>query len=267
MRRLKKFGLLLLFLFMVASTLLYVLQEKIIFLPTSLPQDYEYSFSEPFEEFFLESQDGARLNALHFKRAAPRGVILYFHGNAGDLSRWGAIATYFVKENFDVIIMDYRGYGKSTGTLGEQQLFSDAQLFYDYTKRHYQESDIIIYGRSLGGAIATELASKNTPRHLLLETPFYNLYDVAKDRFSMLPLKFLLKYRFPSNEYIQKVKAPIAIFHGTEDSVVSFESGKRLYEAAPGKKQFYTIDGGEHNNLIEYASYREALAQELSRTE
>ncbi|NNE03974.1 MAG: alpha/beta hydrolase, partial [Eudoraea sp.] len=115
------FGVLIVFIIFAAS-MLYFIQEKLIFLPTKLPVDFEYSFQYPFEEVFLTAEDGAVLNALHFKNKDPKGVILYFHGNAGDLSRWGQIATYFVKKNYDVVIMDYRTYGKSTGVLSEEAL-------------------------------------------------------------------------------------------------------------------------------------------------
>ncbi|MDT0607522.1 alpha/beta hydrolase [Croceitalea rosinachiae] len=244
--------------------MLYFLQEKFIFLPTKLPQNHVYQFSESFEEFFLNTPDGATLNGLHFKIEDPKGVILYFHGNAGDLSRWGEIATYFVKKSYAVIIMDYRTYGKSTGKLSEKHLFSDAQLFYNYALENYREKEITIYGRSLGAAIATQLASKTKPSKLVLETPFYNLYDVAKTRFSFLPLKLLLKYQFESNRYIQKVNCPITIFHGTEDAIVPYESGASLYRAANEPKEFITIEGGGHNDLVQFSTYQKNIGNALS---
>ncbi|NNC34024.1 MAG: alpha/beta fold hydrolase [Croceitalea sp.] len=264
MQKLKRVGLGIGSLFIIISLMLYFLQEKLIFLPTTLPQDYEYSFSEPFEELFLETDDGARLNALHFKRDEPKGLILYFHGNAGDLSRWGAIATFFVQKEYDVLVMDYRTYGKSTGNLNEVSLYADAALFYQYAKQRYKEDDIIIYGRSLGAAIATQLASVTQPAKLLLETPFYNLYDVAKDRFGMLPIRQLLKYEFKSNKYITKVTCPIRIFHGTEDRVVPYASGQELFKTiAQSDKRFYTIDNGAHNDLAEFEGYLKAIELEL----
>ncbi len=244
--------------------MLYFFQEKFIFQPSKLDQDFQYTFSEPFTEFSMETTDGAVLNAIHFKRENPKGVILYFHGNAGDLARWGEIATFFAKKEYDVVIMDYRTYGKSTGKLKEELLFADAQLFYDYLLERYAEEAIIVYGRSLGGAIATHVASNNTPAKLLLETPFYNLYDAAKYRFSFLPLKLLLRYTFESNKHIQKVKCPIVIFHGTEDSVVPYESGKRLFEEGPSPKKFITVPLGNHNDLASFPEYQESIDNALS---
>jgi len=244
--------------------MLYFLQEKFIFLPSKLNQEHVYQFSEPFQEFFLNTEDGAKLNGLHFKRDNPKGVILYFHGNAGDLSRWGEIATYFAKKEYDVIVMDYRTYGKSSGKLSEEHLFSDAKLFYNYALEGYSEEKIIIYGRSLGCAIATQLASKTNPSKLVLETPFYNLYDVAKARFPFLPMKSLLKYKFESNGYIQKASCPVTIIHGTNDAVVSYDSGKKLFEKAVTTKEFITIEKGGHNNLAEFSQYHENIDKALS---
>lgn len=260
MKRLRKLLAWVLALYLLLTTMLYFLQEKLIFLPTELQQDYSYSFQETHEEFFLTTADGAKLNAIHFKKENSKGLILYFHGNAGDLSRWGTITSFFVKKGYDVIVMDYRTYGKSTGKISEQALFDDAQLFYDYALKQYTEDAITLYGRSLGTGIATHLASKNNPTKLILETPFSSLMDVAKNRFSFLPLKWLLKYQFLSSEYIQKVNCPITVFHGTEDRVVPYESGVDLYESIPVKsKKMYTIDGGHHNNLIEFDVYLDGI--------
>ncbi|MCK0157891.1 alpha/beta hydrolase [Cellulophaga sp. F20128] len=236
--------------------MLYFLQEKLIFMPTTLAHDYEYTFSKPFQEFNLFAEDGAQLNGLHFKAERPKGVILYFHGNAGDLSRWGEIASFFVDKQYDVIVMDYRKYGKSTGKLSEKVLYTDAQLFYDYSLQHYEEHEITVYGRSLGTGIATQIASVNKPNKLILETPYYSLVSLAKNRFSFLPIESLLKYKIPSHKFIQQVACAIVIFHGTDDRIVPYSSGKRLYESIPhSKKQMITINGGAHNNLIQFDAY------------
>ena len=242
------------------GTALYFIQEKILFQPTVLEQDFVYKFSSPFEEVFLKTEDDAILNAIHFKTENSKGVILYFHGNAGDLSRWGLIAEYFVKQQYDVFIMDYRTYGKSTGTLSEKVLYEDAQLCYDHLLKNYKASDITLYGRSLGTGIAANVASKNNSKQLILETPYYSMVDVAEYRFPIFPVKYLLKYKFPTFKFIKNVQCRIAIFHGTDDGVVPFESGKKLYDELTEKKaEFIQIDGGNHNNLIDFEEYRKRI--------
>jgi len=242
-------------------------QEKLIFLPSVLDSEYAYQFSSPFEEFTISASDGAALNALHFKHDNPKGVILYFHGNAGDLSRWGNMAIPLVNRGYAVIIMDYRTYGKSTGKLSEQALHDDAELFYAYAEEYYGILPILLYGRSLGTGIATQLAAKKAPEQLILETPYYSLVDVAKDRFPFLPVQWLLKYKMESFRYISKVRCPITIFHGTSDGVVPYESGEKLYEEIAGAdKQFFTIKEGEHNNLAQFDTYQNGLSQVLGES-
>ncbi len=239
---------------------MYLLQEKLIFLPTQLPQEHTYTFEQPFTEFFLEAKDGSKLNALHFEVENPKGVILYFHGNAGNLDRWGEITSFFTQFNYDVVVMDYRTYGKSTGKLSEKSLYKDAQLFYDYILKRYPENEITVYGRSLGTTFATYVASTNQPKKLVLETPFYSMTNVAKKRFPFLPVAQLLKYRFPTNTFINKTNCPVVIFHGTDDSVVPYESGKKLSETLPKDRlNFITIPEGGHNNLIEFQQYKDSI--------
>ncbi len=263
-QRLKSAFVIVITIYIMIGASLYFFQEKLIFRPTTLPQDFIYNFSKPFEELFLNAEDGAIINAIHFKTEKPKGVIIYFHGNAGDLSRWGKITEFFVEKNYDVFVMDYRTYGKSKGTLSEQALYNDAQMCYDYVLKHYQETEIIVYGRSLGTGMATYLASNNNPKQIILETPFYSLADVAKGRFPLFPIKKLLKYDFPSYKYIENVSCPISVFHGTEDTVIPYASGIKLFNKMnQDKKMFFTIKKGEHNNLIEFDSYREQIQKIL----
>ncbi len=265
MRILKKSILVVGFVFAFVITLTYFMQEKLIFLPTKLPLDYVYNFEHSFEEFFVETGDGARLNAIHFKTENPKGVILYFHGNAGDLSRWGVITSYFTQFDYDVVVMDYRTYGKSNGKLSEKALLTDAQLFYNYLLKKFQEDEIIVYGRSLGTNLAVFVASANNPKGLILETPFYSMEDVAKSRFPILPVKYLLKYKFKTHNYIGDVNCPITIFHGTDDAVVPIESCKKLTAIIPAEQlDFVVIPRGNHNNLMEFPAYQEKIDKLLN---
>lgn len=245
--------------FVICGTL-YFFQEKFIFRPTILSQDYTYKFTHPFEELFLKAEDGGIINAILFKNKQPKGVILYFHGNVGDLSRWGAITEYFANKNYDVLVMDYRTYGKSSGNLNETLLYKDAQMCYDYLKATYNENSITVYGRSLGSGFATYITSKNNPKQTILEAPYYSIEDVAKKRLPVFPLKYLLKFEFPNYEFVQSIKSPLYIFHGTDDAVVPFESGKKLFDKTfKVNSDFIIIPKGSHNNLNEFAVYKEKL--------
>lgn len=251
--------------FLLFISLLFVMQKKLIFLPSKLPQDYSFKFKQPFKEFFLETNDGAKLNAIHFKNENPKGVILYFHGNAGDLSRWGKVTSFFMNFEYDVVVMDYRTYGKSTGTLSEDFLLKDAQLFYDYLKNEWEESQILVYGRSLGTNIAAFIASKNNPKKLIMESPFYSLEDVAKSRFPFLPVRYFLKYKFPTYQYITEVACSIVIFHGALDGIVPVASGIKLSKEIPTNRlEFINIEDGDHNNLMEFRDYQLKIEEILN---
>lgn len=248
-------------LYVMIGGLLYAFQEKLLFLPEPLDKDYAYSFEYPFEELFLKTDSDGLINALHFrvKNADPKGVILYFHGNAGNLSRWGTVTEYFVEKQYEVLVIDYRTYGKSKGQLKESYFYSDAQHSYNYLKSFYDESEITLYGRSLGTGIASYLASTNMPKQLILESPYYNIADVAENRFPVFPVKSLLKYEFPNNEFLPQVQCPTTIFHGTEDHVVPYSSGKKLYELGLKNVDLIPIEGGGHNNLINFDQYHKGI--------
>lgn len=263
-QRLKAAILVFVALYLMIGTALYFLQEKIIFRPTVLNQTYVFKFSHPFEELFLKTDDNAVINAIHFKAENPKGIVLYFHGNAGNLSRWGKITEFFVEKGYDVLVMDYRTYGKSKGVLSEQALFNDAQMCYDYVKERYKEDQITVYGRSLGTSMATYIASRNNPNQLILEAPFYNIPDVAKYRFPLFAIEQLIHYKLPTDEFINEVSCKITIFHGTDDFVVPIKSGKKLFKSGPKKlTSFIKIENGSHNDLVKFESYRKAIKRLL----
>lgn len=254
----------LLFVYLLGALLLYKFQEKFIFLDGELAQDYVYQFKRPFEEVNLTASDGANLNAVHFKADSTKGLILYFHGNRANLTRWGGIVEDYVKLNYDVLVMDYRGYGKSVGERSMEKLLSDAELFYQYTLTLYPENEVTIYGRSIGTGIASWLAGKHQPKRLILETPYYSLASVAKRYYPIYPPQLALRYNFQSSKYLKTADCPVYIFHGTEDTVVPYKSAKRLYDSLPsGQGQFISIEGGEHKNLVEFEVFREGMKEIL----
>ncbi len=261
---LKKMILLIFGLYILLLAGLYFFQEKLIFRPKKLAKNYSYSFDKKFEEVNLKTDDNSSINALHFKVENPKGIIVYFHGNKGNLERWGTISSQLTTYGYDVFVMDYRGYGKSKGELNEKNLYLDAEQCYTYAKQFFSEEKIIVYGRSLGGTFATYLASKHKPQQLVLEGCFSNLENVAKFHVPFVPTA-LLKYKFPSDDYIAKVTCPITVFHGTEDTVISFKGGKKLFGSIQTTiKEFVTIEEGGHNNLPEYEIYKKKIKMLLN---
>jgi alpha-beta hydrolase superfamily lysophospholipase len=237
-------------------------QERMIFYPEVLPPGFRFHFPVPFEEINLKVE-GATINTLHFKTADSKGVIVYFHGNAGSLSSWGSVAPDFTNRGYDVFIADYQGYGKSTGRiLSEKMLHNDAAAIYSYIKNRYPEDRIILYGRSIGTGIACHLAMQNKPRMLILESPYFSLKDIANRFIPFMPavlIDKIFKYPLRTDLWIPNVACPVYLFHGTEDEIIPFNSSVRLIPLIRTEHELIAVPGGGHNDLIEYPVYHDGL--------
>lgn len=252
-------------LYLFVGVLIFLFQERLIFLPEALEPNYQYAFDAPFKEYNITMNDGASLNALHFQVPEPKGLILYFHGNAGNLARWGEIVIPFTDYGYEVLVVDYRGYGKSNGKRSKSRMISDSDVLYNFALKIEKEDRLILYGRSLGSAFASHLAGKYAPARVILETPFYSLCDVAKDLLPMYPTTLLLDYNFKNYQSLKGVQSPVSIFHGTEDEVVPFESGRKLFESIDSsEKVLIKVEGGHHNDLSTYEVYWNSIEQILN---
>lgn len=261
---LKKILVGLLGIYIVVMAGLVMFQQKLIFRPEKLDANYQFAFDHSFKELNFMRADGAILNALYFTVADPKGVILYFHGNKGSLKRWGAIASAFTQYGYNVMVMDYRGYGKSLGKLSEVNLQNDARFFYKALQQQFPEEQILVYGRSLGTHFATLVASENQPQRLILESPFTSMMDVAQARFPIIPVRYFLKFPFNSSQCMGKLSCPLTVFHGTADKVVPYSLGRQLFgQAACADKTFITIAGGAHNDLAEFKEYTTEIERVL----
>lgn len=242
--------------------LAYLFQEKLMFFPEKLPDDYVFSFENKYEEINFEIEKNVTINSLLFTVQKPKGLILYFHGNAGCLRSWGELAQEFTKYNYDILIIDYRTFGKSTGKLSEKALLLDGQYIYHKMKSKYEEEDIIIYGRSIGTGIAAFVASSNNPKQLILESPYYNFPDMVKKIYPFLP-GFLVRYKLRNDLYIRNVSCPISIFHGTNDEVIYSGSSLKLKKLLKKSDSVFLIQGGRHNDLSDFQEYNICLARIL----
>ena len=251
--------------YLIVCLYLFFTQERIIFYPTVIAHDFAYPFTRPYTEEFLPVA-GATLALVHFTQPNPRGVVLYLHGNADTLRNSDTFAERFIRCGYDVILFDYRGYGKSTGSItNEADLHRDAQAVYDYVRQSYDEDQIIIYGHSLGSGFAVPLAATHSPRMLILESPYVSMEDLTAKRMPYIPL-FLLKYPLRSDQWIGKVRCPIYLFHGSNDGLIPYNSSERLQAYSSAPTQLIRIDGGGHANLVSFAVYRTALDRILLAT-
>ncbi|RZK96172.1 MAG: alpha/beta fold hydrolase, partial [Hymenobacter sp.] len=217
--------------YVVACTWLYFKQEALLFYPRKLPASYQFKLPGHYAEVPIKTPDGAQLSGLLFRADAAEGLVFFLHGNAGSLAEWGQLAPTYVAQGYDVFLLDYRGYGKSTGTISSQaQLLNDVELAYQQVIMQYEESQVIIAGYSLGTGPAAWLAARHRPRRLLLHAPYYSMADMAARTISVWPLlpDFLLRYPLPTNEFIQQVSAPIVLVHGNQDNLIPYNSSVRL---------------------------------------
>jgi pimeloyl-ACP methyl ester carboxylesterase len=241
----------------------YQLQEKFLFHPAKLKQDANFSFSIPFREVNIPVDNSTKYNLVQFAHAGQlRGVVLYFHGNKGNIERYAPAANLMTRHGYEVWMIDYPGYGKSTGKFTEQVAYELALQLYKMARVQFSPDSIIIYGRSLGTGIATQLASIRDCKRLILETPYYSFPSLARTYLWMYPVNSMIKYKFPTGEYLQNVTAPVSIFHGTNDAVIPYRNALRLKKTLKPGDQFFTITGGRHNNLaslIEMTSKLDSL--------
>jgi pimeloyl-ACP methyl ester carboxylesterase len=239
----------------VLSILVYFFQEKLIFKPEKLKQDFLFKYDIPFREYFFDIEPGVRINGLHFFREQPKGLILYFHGNTRSIKGWARYAKDFYRYDYDVILLDYRGFGKSTGKRGEKEMFHDMQFIYDELKQTYDENQLIVYGRSLGSGFATKLASDNQPRYLILDSPYYNFIRVIERFMPILPIRLVLRFQLRTDKWIRNVKCHTYIIHGTKDRLIPIRHSEALQKINPGKITLIRIVGGRHNNLTSFDEY------------
>ena len=242
----------------------YFFHDQLVFQARSLPQEYKFIFEQEFKEFTINTHDNEHINALLFRTSQPsKGLILYFHGNANNLQRWGNYAVDFTKLGFDVLMTDYRGYGKSSGTPSEKYLYSDALTILHWAQQNIKHDRIIFYGRSLGSAIASQLATVYNPDLLILETPFDELsgaiYPIIRPVLKFLPQR----YYFSNKTSLANVTCRKVIFHGTQDWIVPLSSALRLKPLLHGGDKFVIIDGGGHRNLRNFKEFHLALAEAL----
>ena len=252
-------AIILLYVFVIA--MIYFFQDKLIFQSVKLSETYKFKFETAFDEYSVKTPDGESLNTLHFKteNAQVLGLIIYFHGNADNLKRWGKYAVDFTNLGYDVLMIDYRGYGKSSGIPSEENLYKDADLVWEWANEKFDYPKWVIYGRSLGAAIASHLAVKTNPDLLGLETPFDDLNGASAAK--LIPYK--LKYKFATKDNLAKVDCKKILFHGTQDWVVPISSAKRLKPLLKKDDQFVIIPKGGHRNLRKFEAFHEKLKEFL----
>jgi uncharacterized protein len=239
---------------------LYVGQERLLFRPHVLPANHAFALPNVSERSI--AVEGASLSALHFRQPAAKGIVFFLHGNSGSLANWMTSTDLYERTQFDLFMLDYRGFGKSTGSVeSELQLHKDVRTAWDAIAAEYAGRKVIFFGRSMGTGLAAHLATQVNPDLLVLVSPYESIMAMASERFPLIP-SVVLRYPLRTDLALAKVQATTLILHGSDDEFIRLKHAVALTLHQP-KARLITIEGAGHNDIHTFAGYIAALENEL----
>ncbi len=238
--------------YLVLLIIVAAFQSRLVYFPYRSIAVTPGAIGLPYKPVRFDASDGTRLSAWFIPADNARGVILFCHGNAGNISHRLESIQIFHRLGLSTLIFDYRGYGDSEGKPDEQGTYRDAEAAWRFLvdEQGVSTNDIIVFGRSLGGCIAAWLARKHTPRALILESTFTSVPDVAAKLYPFLPVRLLSRFSYNAREYVREVNCPVLIIHSRNDDIIPFSCGKRLFEAANEPKEFVQISGSHNEGFL-----------------
>ncbi|RMD70539.1 MAG: alpha/beta hydrolase [Gammaproteobacteria bacterium] len=231
----------------------YLFQDRLLYLPTREVFATPGDIGLAFEPVILRTRDGLKLHGWFIPRAHPRATLLFCHGNAGNLAHRLESLRIFHDLGLSVLIFDYRGYGRSEGRPSEEGTYWDAEAAWHHLTRGrgIAPGDIIVFGRSLGGAIAAHLAARRAPKALILESTFTSLPELAAELYPFLPAKWLTRFRYDTRGALKDLRSPLLIIHSREDEIIPFHHALSLYRTAPPPKALLAIHGSHNGGFRE----------------
>lgn len=219
-----------------------------------------------FDDVTLTTEDQVQLHAWFIPHSRSRSVVLVCHGNAGNISHRMETIRVFHRLGQNVLIFDYRGYGQSNGEISELGTYQDAQAAWTWLReKGFAPEQIIVFGRSLGGGVATELAFRQPVGGLILESSFTSIADMGAELYPWLPIRWLTRTRYDNLSRISQISSPLLIIHSEDDELVPFHHSQRLFERASSPKYFYRLNGDHNNGFRLSPGYEDALRDFLSR--
>jgi len=236
------------------ALLLYIFQSHLIFYP-GIGREIIATPTQiglPYEDLHLKTSNGMSLHGWYIPAPQPRGTVLFLHGNAGNISHRLDSVQMFHRLGYSTLIFDYRGYGKSGGTPTEQGTYRDAEAAWRYLieQRHTPACRIVLYGESLGGAVAAWLAARQKPAALVIASGFTSVPDFGQRIYPYIPVRWLARFRYDTRENLRSVTAPVLIAHSPQDEIIPFEHGRALFAAANPPKLFLELAGGHNDGFI-----------------
>ena len=257
--------------FLVALLSACHLQEKFIFVPTTLPENYSFHFDDSFEELNIVNSKGISLNGLHFyaqNQEKSKGAILFLHGNADNIAQWGKFHRFYTQQGYDFFVFDYQGYGKSGGKIkNEQQLYNDIHLMVEHILQSFEKQQITIIGYSIGTGLAAESAYHFDIKNLVLVAPYFNFKQLVKEKAPFAP-NFLLRYHIPTNKFLSDLlqkseNTKIMVIHGKRDNLIPVTHSQQLSNLFQEKIQVWQLDCCGHNDIMLHEDFYKIMAYYL----
>lgn len=253
--------------YIVLVLLLYLIQDHMIFFPDKTVAYDPSAVNLQWEDARFETEDGNELHGWYIPHKESEKILLFSHGNAGNISHRLGFLEMLYSEGISTFIYDYRGYGNSTGRPDEKGLYKDIQAAWTYLtgEMGYEEGQVILFGKSLGGSVSAWLAQSVKPNGLILDSAFTSARDVASDVYPFIPSR-LVHSEFTTIDYIRNITVPVLIMHSPDDNIIPFRHGEELYEAASEPKYFIELSGGHNDNfMVSGKQYFEALKRFINR--
>lgn len=245
-----------------AAAALWMGQEHLLFKPVSLAPDVRLSDEPDVSERFVEVP-GARLSVLELRLPDPKGVVFFLHGNSANLKAWFIDGSLYRRANLDLVMMDYRGFGKSTGRIeSEAQLHDDVEAVWQSVAARYRGRRVVVYGRSLGTGLAATWAAAHQPDLTILVSPYSSMRDLAAEHYPWVPAA-VLRYPLRSDLAVTRIRSPLMLFHGDQDSLIPLAHSQTLASRAPVAR-LSVIAGAAHADLHRFSEYRSGLLAALS---
>jgi len=238
--------------YVAAAFLIFAFQSKLLYFPNPKSDAVPSDLGMSYEEVEFSASDGVKLHGWFVPAAKPVATLLFCHGNAGDVSYRIHTLCQLNRMGMSTMIFDYRGYGLSEGEPGEEGTYMDARAGWDYLteQRGIPAERIVIFGRSLGGAIAAHLAADVEPAALVIDSSFTSVSDRASEMLWMFPTRLLCRFEYDTEQYLRGIRCPVMVMHAREDELIPFHHGEKLYESANEPKQFLVRQGGHNDALL-----------------
>jgi len=244
----------------------YLQQPRMVFFPLKEIEQTPDQWGLRYEKVTLTSSHGNRISGWYIPGTNPDRALLFFHGNGGNISHRRESIEIFHHLGLNVFIIDYQGYGESEGAPGEQAMYDDGRAAFDYLveKRKFKKENIVVFGRSLGGAIAVRITAERQPGAAIVESTFASVPDVASYYFPLLSKIIISRYHFNSLAQVKKIHCPLLVLHSRQDDVIPFMSGAKLYNAANNPRNFVELIGDHNSGFMQsQPAYEEVIASFL----